>query len=184
MKGFCTLWEHVTILDGACFSSKLSKVHLKRARYSWRLEEEESTERAEDLMSSEKATGSMEDTFLTNLVILGGLILQGIEIAAFMEKWSERQGFWMESSETRDEVERVIKRSRVWLDIWVGDEICWTRSKELSKVRKREATWSEEESTWILKSPERRNSQGEDEKEERRFENSSKNKLAELEGGR
>ena len=43
---------------------------------------------------------------------------------------------------------RVIKRSKVWPEEWVGNETCWVRSKVSRRDRNCETVESEEQSTW------------------------------------
>ena len=84
----------------------------------------------------------------------------------------------------KDEVERVMSRSRVWPELCVGKEICWVRLK-VSRRSKKDETWGAEgSSTWKLKSPVKMNSD-EDEMKSSRSEVNSEMKVAlEDDGGR
>ena len=55
--------------------------------------------------------------------------------------------------EIKDELERVMSKSRVWPESCVGKVICWVRLK-VSKRSKKDDTWGANgSSTWKLKSP-------------------------------
>ena len=76
-------------------------------------------------------------------------------------RWSETAG----SRETIDRIsvkeERVMNRSRMCLELWVLKLICWVSEKESRSLRKIVEKEAEGSSTWILKSPAIRSSEGE-----------------------
>ena len=76
-------------------------------------------------------------------------------------RWSETAG----SIETIERIsvkeERVMKRSRMCLEVWVLKLMCWVSEKESRSLRKAVVKEAEGSSTWMLKSPAIRSSEGE-----------------------
>ena len=86
--------------------------------------------------------------------------------------------------EIKDDVERVISRSRVWPELWVGKVICWVRLKVLSRSKKEETCGAAGSSTCRLKSPVKISSDEVEIKSSRREVNSDKKVALEEDGGR
>jgi hypothetical protein len=113
-----------------------------------------------------------------------GLDEEGTGMEKRRAQWSEREGS-VESMDVMEvESERVMSKSRVWLREWVGNEICWVREKESRRWRKETAEEQMGSSTWILKSPVMKSSDGEVARSESRIEKSERKALMEEDGGR
>ena len=66
----------------------------------------------------------MELMALVCLVILGERDFVGMARVERMTLWSDIGEKVWSTEESRVEVERVMSRSRVWPESWVGKEIC------------------------------------------------------------
>ena len=75
-------------------------------------------------MSCEKSAISMKLMALVCLVILGERDFVGTVRVERMTLWSDIGEKVWSTEESRVEVERVMSKSRVWPESWMGKEIC------------------------------------------------------------
>ena len=61
----------------------------------------------------------------TSLVTSLGLLCNGTETEKRIAWWSESDGSVQSTDESILEEERVISKSRVWPQEWVGNVMCW-----------------------------------------------------------
>jgi hypothetical protein len=108
----------------------------------------------------------------------------GNESSESRARWSEMPGSAKERVEMRLELERVMRRSRVWRELWVGKVTCCVRQKVSSRVRNGTSEGGVGWSTWKLKSPVIRSSEGEGERASSKVEKSVMKAALEEEGGR
>ena len=83
----------------------------------------------------------------TSLVTSLGLLCNGTDTEKRIAWWSESDGSVESTDESIVEEERVISKSRVWPQEWVGNVMCWVSEKSARRFK----NWEVDESglsTW------------------------------------
>ena len=99
-------------------------------------------------------------------------------------RWSETAGSTEAIERISVKEERVMNKSRMCLELWVGKVMCWVREKESRSLRKVVGKEVAGSSTCILKSPAIRSSEGEVARSSSRLVNSDIKSDCDVFGGR
>ena len=108
----------------------------------------------------------------------------GTVIEKRIARWSDKVGSVDETEERIVDVDRVIRRSRVWPWEWVGKLMCWVREKSCRRLMNWDEGFVWGWSTWMLKSPVMISSELEVARSSRREEKWEMKSGKEEEGGR
>ena len=99
-------------------------------------------------------------------------------------RWSETAGSTEAMERMSVKEERVMNKSRMCLELWVGKVMCWVREKESRSLRKVVGKEVAGSSMCILKSPMIRSSEGEVARSSSRLVNSEAKSDCDEFGGR